>query len=153
MSRAGMRFRYPFQKIVDLKSGEKSMAEWAYAAALGVLHAEEERLARLVREREETASRLEEEVSRPIPLARLRQMEAYVLVLDSRIRDQTEAVHRAEEIVQERLRRLTDKMIDEKVWLNQREKAWERFRLEWNRKEQKEMDDLAAVKAARAARV
>jgi len=148
-----MRFRYPFQKIVDLKSGEKSMAEWAYAAALGVLHAEEERLARLVREREETASRLEEEVSRPIPLARLRQMEAYVLVLDSRIRDQTEAVHRAEEIVQERLRRLTDKMIDEKVWLNQREKAWERFRLEWNRKEQKEMDDLAAVKAARAARV
>jgi len=148
-----MRFRYPFQKIVDLKSGEKSMAEWAYAAALGELHAEEERLAQLVKEREEAANRLEEEVSRPVPLARIRQMEAYVLVLDSRIRSQTEAVRRAEEVVRERLRRLADKMVDEKVWLNQREKAWERFRLEWNRMEQKELDDLAAVKAARAARV
>jgi flagellar FliJ protein len=148
-----MRFHYPFQKIVDLKCGEKSMAEWEYAAALGELHAEEERLALLVREREEAAGRLEEEVARPVPLARIRQMEAYVIALDTQIRSQTDAVRRAEEVVRERMRRLTDKMVDEKVWLNQREKAWERFRLEWQRREQKELDDLAAVKAARTARV
>jgi flagellar FliJ protein len=147
-----MGFRYPLQKIVDWKHTEKSMAEWAYAAALGNLRHEEERLSRLRREREELARQLEQAVSRPTSLARLNQLQLYLETLDLRIRDQSDGVRRARDVVRQRQMHLTDKVVDEKVWLNAREKAWERFRLEWQRREQHELDDLAAGRAARAAR-
>lgn len=147
-----MRFRYPMQKIVDWKRNEKSMAEWAYAAALGNLRTEEEKLSRLLREREDLARQLEQAVSRPTSLARLNQLQLYLETLDLRIREQTDGVRRARDEMRQRQVQLTERMIDEKVWLNAREKAWERFRLEWQRREQNELDDLAAGRAARAAR-
>ena len=147
-----MRFRYPMQKIVDWKQNEKSMAEWAYAAALGNLRAEEEKLSRLLREREGLARQLEQALSRPTSLARLHQLQLYLETLDARSREQTDGVRRARDEMQKRQAQLTERMMDEKVWLNAREKAWERFRLEWQRREQNELDDLAAVRAARAAR-
>lgn len=147
-----MRFRYPLQKIVDWKQSEKSLAEWAYAAALGNLRREEEKLSRLHREREEAERQLEQAVSRPTSPARLHQLQLYLETLDLRIRAQTDGVRRAQEEVRQRQMHLTDRMIDEKVWLNARAKAWERFRLERQRLEQSELDDLAAGRSARAAR-
>ncbi|MGV2795025.1 flagellar export protein FliJ, partial [Clostridium perfringens] len=36
-----MRFRYVYQKVVDLKSNEKTQAEWMLSAAVGILQAEQ----------------------------------------------------------------------------------------------------------------
>ena len=55
-----MSFRYPLQKIVDLKGSQKSMAEWEYAASLGKLRQEEERLEDLHLERKEMGQALQE---------------------------------------------------------------------------------------------
>ncbi|TFE24428.1 flagellar export protein FliJ [Cohnella luojiensis] len=147
-----MSFRYPLQKIVDLKGSEKSMAEWEYAAALGKLRNEEELLQHLYDERHEIERQLQETSVRPTPLTRLLSMQRYIEILDERIQRQREGVRSAELLVRKRQGHLTDKMVDEKVWLNARDRALERFRSDRLAKEQNELDEIAIVRAAAAAR-
>lgn len=145
-----MKFRYPLQKIVDLKGSEKSMAEWEYAASLGKLRVEEERLEQLVQERGEVEKSLQETSEQPTPLTQLTMLQRYIDILDDRIRRQYEGVRSAENQVRMRQGRLSDKMVDEKVWLNARDRALERFRYDRLSKEQNELDEIAIVRAASA---
>lgn len=147
-----MRFQYPLQKIVDLKGSEKAMAEWEYAAALGELRREEEKLSELLRERGDVEQALEQATQRPTPLARLTALQQYINVLDDRIRSQSQGVRRAAAQAERRQSRLSDKMVDEKVWLNARERAHDKFKVERLAREQNELDEIAIVRAAAAAR-
>jgi flagellar FliJ protein len=147
-----VKFRYPLQKIVDLKGSEKSMAEWEYAAALGKLRTEEERFEELRRYREETMRRLAEQTLRPTPLAEVQRLQSEIEWLDQRMKHQRAEVRKAEELSALRQRKLADKMVDEKVWLKAREKAHERFRSEALAREQNELDEIAVMRAAASAR-
>ncbi|QJD83379.1 flagellar export protein FliJ [Cohnella herbarum] len=147
-----MRFRYHLQKVVDLKGSEKSMAEWEYAASLGKLREEEERLESLREERRELERKLQDTSARPTPLTELQILQRYIEVLDGRITRQHEGVRSAELVVRKRQGHLKDKMVDEKVWLNARDRALERFRSDRLAKEQNELDEIAIVRAASAVR-
>jgi len=144
-----MKFRYPLQKIVDLKGSEKSMAEWEYAASLGKLRTEEERLSALFEERRGLEDALQSAAAKPTPLNELLQTQRYIEVVDVRIREQREGVRSAESLVRKRQGMLTDKMVDEKVWLNARDRALERFRSDRLAREQNELDEIAIVRAGR----
>jgi flagellar FliJ protein len=143
-----MSFRYHLQKVVDLKGSQKSMAEWEYAASLGKLRQEEERLEHLYEERREVERKLQETSSKPTPLTELQMLQRYIEVLDGRIMRQLEGVRSAELVVRKRQGHLKDKMVDEKVWLNARDRALERFRSDRLAKEQNELDEIAIVRAA-----
>ncbi|WP_313732032.1 flagellar export protein FliJ [Cohnella nanjingensis] len=147
-----MKFKYALQKIVDLKGSEKSMAEWEYAASLGRLRSEEERLASLRRERGEYESELAEKAQRPTPLAELHLLQDYISFLDGQIQRQRQGVRAAEEQVRQRQVFLKVKMVDEKVWLNARGKALNRYREEMLQREQNELDEIATRRAAAASR-
>jgi len=147
-----MSFRYPLQKIVDLKGSEKSMAEWEYASSLGELRKEEEHLEKLREERRSLEHALMSAADKPTPLTRLMETQRYIEIVDDRIRKQREGVRSAEVLVRKRQGHLTDKMVDEKVWLNARDRALERFRSERLAKEQNELDEIAIVRAAAARR-
>ena len=152
MTVTDMRFNYPLQKIVDLKGSEKSMAEWEYAASLGKLRQEEEKMAALVNERAEVEQSLERMTMQPTPLSRVTELQQYIEVLDDRMRRQSDDIRSAAMEVEYRQGRLTGKMIDEKVWLNARERALERFKLAWLSREQNELDEIAIVRAGNALR-
>nr|WP_255654850.1 flagellar export protein FliJ [Cohnella sp. REN36] len=140
------------QKIVDLKGSEKSMAEWEYAASLGQLKSEEDRLAALRRERDEYESALAGKAQQPTPLAELHLLQDYISFLDERISRQRQGVRDAEERVKQRQIALRGKTVDEKVWLNARGKALHRFRQEMLQREQNELDEIATRRAAAASR-
>ncbi|WP_373229593.1 flagellar export protein FliJ [Cohnella sp.] len=140
------------QKIVDLKGSQKSMAEWEYAASLGKLRREEERLEALFQERKGVERELQETSMRPTPLTRLVTLQQYIDILEERIQSQNEGVRSAEIQVKKCQGMLTDKMVDEKVWLNARDRALERFRNERLAKEQNELDEIAIVRAAASRR-
>ena len=148
-----MKFRYHLQKIVDLKESEKSMAEWEYAAALGKLKEEQERLERIGLEKEEAEKRLAEQALRPTPLMEIQRLQQFIEWLDYRMKNQLAEVRKAEEQTSLRRRRLADKMVDEKVWLNAKDKARERFRAEWLAREQNELDEMAVMRAAASSRM
>lgn len=143
-----MRFRYPLQKIVDLKSSEKSMAEWAYAAALGRLRQEEETLGALLAEREAVEAQLLRTASVRVTLAELASIQHYLDALDGRIRRQRQRVETAEAQAQLKRSGLVEKSVDEKVWLNTREKALEAYKHDWLKKQQNELDEIAMVRFA-----
>jgi flagellar FliJ protein len=147
-----MRFQYPLQKIVDLKGSEKSMAEWEYADSLGKLRQEEERMAALISERREIERTLEQTTLQPTPLSRINELQQYTEVLDERIRLQGKDVRSASVQVEYKQGQLKGKMIDEKVWLNARDRALEKFKYEWLSREQNELDEIAIVRAAAVSR-
>jgi flagellar FliJ protein len=147
-----MSFRYSLQKIVDLKGSEKSMAEWEYAASLGKLRKEEEHLQQLYEERKGLEEEIQSTSSRPTRLNELLIAQRYIEVVDDRIRKQHEGVRTAEVLVRNRQGHLTKKMVDEKVWLNARDRAHERFRSDRLAKEQNELDEIAIVRAAASRR-
>lgn len=148
-----MKFRYPLQKIVDLKESEKSMAEWEYAAALGKLRAEQERLDELRSEKERTERQLAEQTLKPTPLAEVQRLQHFISWLDAQIKRQRAEVRKAEDQTELRRTRLTDKMVDEKVWLNAKDKAREKFIADWLAREQNELDEIAVMRAAASARM
>lgn len=128
------------------------MAEWEFAASLSVLRKEEERMETLQQERRALVRQLEETTQRPTALNRLTELHLYFEIIDQRIREQHEGVRIASEQVTRRQSQLKDKMVDEKVWLNAKDRAYERFRTEWLNKEQSELDEIAIVRSAAVSR-
>jgi flagellar protein FliJ len=140
------------QKIVDLKGSEKAMAEWEYASSIQELRKEEARLEELIAQRRQTELQLESALVSKTTLARMNELQVYAEWLDERIGEQRRGVSAAEQIVVSRQRRLADKMVDEKVWLNSRERAYGRYLTESLAQQQNELDEIALVRAAAASR-
>jgi len=140
------RYRYPYQKIVDLKSSEKTQAEWLLAAAVGKLEQEERTLGRLQEELAEWLGRLQTETESGASLAELQMMQSYIEYLNAAIRKQQENVQRAHAEKERCREALADRMIDEKVWLKAKEKAFQHFMHMQQRSEQNELDEIASVR-------
>lgn len=145
-------FRYSFQKIVDLKTSEKTQAEWLLSSAIGALKEEESSLSRLREERGRWERKLGECSQEGVPLAELQLIQHYLDSLDQTIRRKQNDVVRAQKSVDLRRSRLSDTVKEEKVWLNARNRAEERFRNEMQLKEQNELDEFATVRYVASAR-
>jgi flagellar FliJ protein len=136
------------QKIVDLKGSEKSLAEWEYAAAMNRLREEEEKLGRIREERRHIEERIGQAAADRVTLSELMTLQSYLDVLNARIERQSENVAAAASRVREQQGKLAEKTVEEKVWLKAREKAREAYQYIWMVKQQNELDEIAAVRAA-----
>lgn len=144
-----MKFRYPLQKIVDLKESEKTQAEWSLSKALGELRQEERTLDEWKNERMKWEQTIHQMCERGAPVAELLAIEKHLDYVDGRISAQLLQVELAKDRVDARKKKLKSKMIDEKIWKTTMEKAKMQFLQENGRKEQNELDDLASVRFAR----
>lgn len=140
------RFQYTYQKIVDLKTSEKSQAEWQLSVVIGKLTNEERSLQQLREERASWAERLIAASNEAVSLSELVSMQQYIEYLDSRIIHKLADVRKAEVAVEAGRRVLSDKMMNEKVWQKSKSNALERFRADIMVKEQNELDELATVR-------
>jgi flagellar FliJ protein len=136
-------FRYPLQKIVDLKSNEKTQAEWILSHALGILQEEEHSLNSLHSEIGEIHADLTSAVVTSANISQLRIYQNYMSHLETQITKKTKDVQRAEQNVVHKKGHLSDKMIDEKVWSKAKEKAKTIFDAFERTKEQQILDDMA----------
>lgn len=143
-----MRFRYSLQKILDLKHNEKKQAEWLLSDALDRLRKEEHSLAELENIRKTLQDMMQQAASRSVPVHELQNIQEYLHHIDRKIREKHEDVERAQGNVQLRRQGLAEKMKEEKVWNRAREHAYERFLLQLRRKEQQELDEMAATRAS-----
>ncbi|MFB5759726.1 flagellar export protein FliJ [Paenibacillus medicaginis] len=147
-----MKFQYSFQKVVDLKSNEKSQAEWVLSSAVGQLQAEEQTLQQLISEKERASHAIQSAAEACVSLASIQQLQAYIRHLEQCIERKNKEVRQAQMNVQSKQSILTDKMLDEQVWLKAREKAKARFQKELLLHEQNELDEMASVRYAMRAR-
>lgn len=139
-------FHYSFQKVVDLKSSQKTQAEWQLSEALSALSAQEMSLRELVLAKEEWEEKLQQASQQAIPLSEVRLIGQYLDHLQACIDKKRLDVRQAERVVEQNRSRLADKMKDEKVWLKAKDHAWDRFRHALQLKEQNELDEMATVR-------
>ncbi|OME89557.1 MULTISPECIES: flagellar export protein FliJ [Paenibacillus] len=147
-----MKFQYAFQKIVDLKSNEKTQAEWMLSSAIGKLQAEEKNLNELYEMRDQMYRAQQEVASRCVPVAEIRNIQVYAEYLEECIERKRDDIRIAHVNVTKKQKVLSDKMLDEKVWLKARDKSQEKFRHESLLREQNELDEMATVRFAIKAR-
>lgn len=147
-----MGFTYHFQKVVDLKAKEKTQAEWLLSSAIGKLQAEENHLLELVRDRENLMEGISSFSLQSASASSLQEMNRYVHYLDECISRKNNDVAHAEVNVKQNQAFLNDKMLDEKVWNQAREKEKMHYQQEMLLKEQNELDEMATVRFAVRAR-
>lgn len=147
-----MGFTYHFQKVVDLKAKEKTQAEWLLSSAIGKLQAEENHLLELVRDRENLMEGISSFSLQSASASSLQEMNRYVHYLDECITRKNNDVAHAEVNVKQNQAFLNDKMLDEKVWNQAREKEKMHYQQEMLLREQNELDEMATVRFAVRAR-
>jgi len=143
-----MRFHYTFQNIVNLKGNEKAQAEWLLSTAIVKLQEEEKSLHEYENIRMNMTDQLQLEVENAASVAKIREIQTYVEHLDQCIINKLLDVRKANVVVRKSQSHLTDKMVDEKVWVKSREKAKDKFQHETNLREQNELDEIATVRFA-----
>lgn len=138
-----MRFRYPLQKLVDLKTNEKEQAEWMLSEAVGRLQEEQRSLTEL----EAELARVGEEIAyasiHRTTISQMQLLQHYSQHLEKQIRLKTKDVDRAQANVTDKQNVLTGKMMEEKVWTKAKEKAQLQFTAIVMKKEQEELDEIA----------
>ena len=139
-------FHYSFQKVVDLKTSQKTQQEWLLSSALGALSAEEKSLHELQETKLEWEERLQAASQRAVPLAELQIIGQYLDYLQTCIESKLLDVRKAERVVEQNRSKLADRMKDEKVWLKAKDHAMDRFRQALQLKEQNELDEMATVR-------
>ncbi|WP_068786053.1 flagellar export protein FliJ [Paenibacillus phocaensis] len=147
-----MRFRYVYQKVVDLKSNEKTQAEWMLSAAVGELQSEQRSLEQLLEEKAATAAVIAAEAENTASMIKLQELQRYMDYMDQAIERKLADIHLAEQNVDRKKAILKGKMLDEKVWLKAKEKAMDKFQHEMLLREQNELDEMATVRFAMRAR-
>jgi flagellar FliJ protein len=139
-------FRYSFQKIVDLKSSEKTQAEWLLSTAIGALVSEEQSLEQLCEKQREWEQKLHDASQSAVPLSELQVIQNYLDHLEICIMNKLTDVRLARKEVEQCRLMLSDKMKDEKIWLKAKDHARARFQYALQMKEQNELDELASVR-------
>lgn len=139
-------FQYSFQKVVDLKSSQKSQAEWQLSDALSALSAQEMSLRELMLAKEEWEDKLQQTALQSISLSEVVMIGQYIDHLQTCIDKKMQDVRQAERVVELNRSKLADKVKDEKVWLKAKDHAWDKFRHALQLKEQNELDEMATVR-------
>lgn len=141
-----MGFRYAFQKIVDLKSNEKTQAEWILSGAVTRLQGEEQTLYDLQAERDSVHQQINSSSGQSITISKLQMLQQYLEHLDQRIQAKSQDVERAHRNVIQTREHLTEKMTEEKVWNRARDKAKQSFQSMVLKRDQDALDELAAAR-------
>jgi flagellar FliJ protein len=142
-----MIFRYSFQRVLDLKANEKKQAESVLSQAMGAMTSAEQELSELMLSKYRTQQHLADHAASKRPMAEMIAVQHYVDHLEERIQSAKRRLLVAEQRVNELRQQVTDRTVEEKVWLKAREKAHAVHRTEIERRAQYEMDEMAAVRS------
>lgn len=127
------------EKLEEQEKNNYSQANMRWQEAIATLESLEQRLA-------EEKQKLQEEVSSALDVRKIRQREDGVEVIRMYVRQQMLEVKQREKEVEVARERLNEAMKERKTFEKLREKAFEKFRLEENLREQKEVDELVSYR-------
>jgi flagellar FliJ protein len=140
--RKTMRFRYAFQKIVDLKSNEKSQAEWLLSEAIGKVREQESTLSELFSAKDGLQEQLHTVSSNKATISQIMMLHQFVDHIDTQIVMKNRDLQQAQQIMMSKKDELVDKMVEEKIWSKAKDKAHQRFAAATLKKEQDSLDEM-----------
>jgi len=143
-------FQYSFQQIVNLKNSERTQAEWMLVESIGNLRREEHSLGELESLKVELGEIIAAVSAESVSVSRITMLYEYADHLDRQISLKHRDVEAAQRIVSEKRVTLSDRMLDEKVWTEAREKAYRSYMADVLKKEQDMLDEMATNRYLRA---
>ncbi len=140
-----MSFNYSLQKILDLKSNEKTQAEWLLSEAIADLSNEENDLCRLHSEMAAIQETLLNDTQNSSTISNLLLIQQYLEHLEQLIVNKNKGIAVSKNNVENKQQNLSSKMLDEKVWVKAKEKAYQKFSSVVSRKDQNVLDEMAST--------
>lgn len=140
------RFRFSMENILIIKEKLEEQAKNEYAQANARLFREQDKLDALVCRCEEARQELRKKLQETLSMKDIRKREEAVEVLKFYVIQQQLAVIRCEKEVEVAREKLSEAMKERKIFEKLREKAYEEFVQEENKKEQREVDELMSYK-------
>ena len=140
------KFIFSMQNLLEMKEKLEEQEKNNYSQAnLRLLEAEEE-LQMLQDRLREAQEKLRAEMSSDLDVRKIRRRENAVEIIKMYVRQQELVVIQRRKDLEIARQRLNEAMKERKTYEKLREKAFEEFRLEENRKEQKEVDELVSYR-------
>ena len=140
------KFIYPLQSVLNLKEKMESQEKVLFQAAMAELRKEEEELALLEQRKFEYEELLRESVSSRLDLLRVKTNKEAIEVMKELIRQQTGKVRKAERHAEIARKRLEEAMKERKTLERLREDAFAEYMKEYEKEEQKEIDELVSFR-------
>ncbi|MCQ2537184.1 MAG: flagellar export protein FliJ [Lachnospiraceae bacterium] len=143
------KFNFRLQGILNIKQKLEEQEKIAYGLAKMQLETEEQRLAMLVKQREQLTEDKAELMSRSIKPHELNLYENAISGVKAAIEEQKQVVIRARREVELAQERLDAAMKERKTYEKLREKAFDAFVEEQNYEEQLEINELVSYRHGR----
>lgn len=140
------RFVFPMQNILNMKEKLEEQAKNQYSQANMRLQLEQEKQEALELRLSNEKKKLKEEISSSLKIDEIRRREDGVEILRMYVRQQMLVVKQCEKEVEVARNHLNEAMKERKTFEKLREKAFEKFRIEENLREQKEVDELVSYR-------
>lgn len=138
------RFHYSMQSILDIKLKMETQAKQEFSMARAALDREEEKLAVLFQRKRDYEARAQEILAGTLDLQEIDENRMAILSMDGFIADQQVCVAAAERELEKAREKLAEVMKERKTHENLKEKAFEQFLVDENRRESKEIDELTS---------
>ncbi|MEK3915416.1 flagellar export protein FliJ [Paenibacillus sp. FSL H7-0331] len=137
------RFKYAFQKIVDLKANEKTQAEWMLSEAIGKVREEESSMSVLCSEKDGLQEQLHSTSVGKTTISEIMLLQHFVDTVSNQIVMKNNDLERAKRVVVTKQDVLAGKVLEEKIWSKAKDKAHQSFAATVLKKEQEQLDEMA----------
>jgi len=136
------KFIYPLQSVLNLKEKLESQEKVLFQAAMAELRKEEEVLKGLESQKEGYEERLRECVNSRLDLQKIKINKESIEILKELIRQQMGKIRKAERHAEIARKRLEDAIKERKTLEKLKEDAFSEYKKEYEKEEQKEIDEL-----------
>ena len=140
------KFIYPLQSVLNLKEKLESQEKVLFQSAMSELRKEQEALEQLEQRKEDYEERLRDSVSAKLNLTTVKTNKEAIEILQEMIHQQTGRVRRAERHAEVARKRLEEAMKDRKTLEKLKEDAFVEYKKEYEKEEQKEIDELVSFR-------
>lgn len=140
------KFRFSFQKILDLKENEKEFAQLQMANAIKKQEESQRRKDEIYQKIITTQNLMNEKQSCGVNVFELRMLENYVDQLKEQLMNSSRELENSQTLVSKSQNNLRMKMKEEKTWVNLKEKKLSEFIEQSKLIEQNLFDEMASIR-------
>lgn len=145
-----MKFKFSLEKVLRQRELQESLAQRDFAEAQNFLNDEIAKLQNMIQVKEESIRERNKLVQNTQTWGvSVQQINQFLLGQDVRIKQQNQRLSEFEKVVEAKREILRKASVEVKIIEKLKEKKLEEFKLEFERKEQNELDELTALRFSR----
>ncbi|MBP5198108.1 MAG: flagellar export protein FliJ [Lachnospiraceae bacterium] len=138
------KFVFPLQNVLNVKAQMERLAKQDFSSARAALNKEEEKLKKIHERKAYYENRAKELLQGTLDVLEIEANKNAIITMENLSLEQKRNVEIAEDNLEKARKALEDVMIERKTYETLKERAFENFKREVNRQEQKEVDELTS---------